>query len=641
MTFRHLKVAGWACIAAVCLASSGLAQDAQKPKVTGDVSDALPDLVELSPFGGVSLFGQISRGLNEKFYDGGTGGGRVAANFGRYLGLELSYNFSGNNVSLVTPIAPGLPSFIFGQQSHQLQLDPVFNFRRRGSRVQPYVTAGPGLIRFIPTKQALDFATSPTNAAIYQSAYLRQDTEVAFNYGGGVKFHISPYLGLRFDVRGLTVLRNPAFDLPGYSQTGIYVVPKNLLNGVDATVGLVFYIGRHVVPPVPVPVQPPQPINPGEITGAGGTLCQGKPITLHATTSDPVNHPLKYLWTLNGASQTAEGPDFSFTPNNAGDFTVAVTATDTTDPKRSVTAGPRTVTVQDYNPPQITSVTATPSTLACMAVANGVHSAALAAAATGSACGGELSYKWSVSEGSVTNDTSANATFDGSNLSFESGGQAQTKTITATLTVTDAAGKSATQTTNVTVNCPQIYQRLSDIVFSKNSARVNNCGKRILIEEAAQQAGTAYDILLVAHRSADEGTTTAATKKGRRAAPARSLDEQRALNAAAVLVNQTAQKSSKSKKDVYPCGTVDPSQVKIDAEGTDQVSTPDPGICGTSIAKFADTKERKGYTISQSDQERRVEVYLVPKGSTSANPPAAKHVEAIPEGVVKALGCPK
>lgn len=641
MSLRDLRVAGLVCVTAICLALSGLAQDTQKPKTPGDVSDALPDLVELSPFGGVSLFGAINHGLDEKFFDGGTGGGRVAANFGRYIGLELSYNFSGNNIGLLTPVAPGLPAFIFGQQDHQLQLDPVFNFRPRGSRIQPYVTAGPGLIEFIPTKQALDYATNPANVAVYQSAYLRRDMEVAFNYGGGVKFHISPYLGLRFDFRGVTVLKNPTFGLPSYSTTGIYVTPKNLLEGLDASVGLVFYIGRHVVPPPPVPPPVTPALNPGEITGAGGTLCQGKPITLHATTSDPANHPLKYVWTLNGAQQTAEGPDFSFTPNNAGDFSVAVTATDTTDPKRSITAGPRVVTVQDYNPPQITSVTATPSTLACMAVADGPHSAALAGVAAGSACGGDISYKWSVSEGSVTNDTSANATFDGSNLSFESGGQAQTKEVTATLTVTDAAGKSATQTTKITVNCPQIFQRLPDIVFSKNSPRVNNCGKRILIEEAAPQAGTAYDILLVAHRSPDENATVGTAKKGRKSPPARSLDEQRALNAAAVLINQTAQKSSKSKKDVYPCGSVDPSQVKIDVEGTDQVSTPDPGICGTSIAKFADTKERKGYTVSQADQERRVEVYLVPKGSASANPPAAKHVEAIPEGVVKAMGCPK
>ena len=50
------------------------AQDAPKQKSTitkSDVSDDLPDLVELDPFGGVSLFGQLNRGLGEKLVTGG------------------------------------------------------------------------------------------------------------------------------------------------------------------------------------------------------------------------------------------------------------------------------------------------------------------------------------------------------------------------------------------------------------------------------------------------------------------------------------------------------------------------------------------------------------------------------------------
>jgi hypothetical protein len=86
------------------------------------------------------------------------------------------------------------------------------------------------------------------------------------------------------------------------------------------------------------------------------------------------------------------------------------------------------------------------------------------------------------------------------------------------------------------------------------------------------------------------------------------------------------------------CGTVDASQVKIDTEGTDQTSTPDPGLCGTS--NLPAQKERKGYNVSDSDKERRVEVYLVPKGSQSM-PPAAKNARPVPETEVKAIGCPK
>jgi hypothetical protein len=626
---RGLSV-GLLCAAVSGLACLAQAQDAPKQKTSmakGDVSDALPDVIELDPFGGVSLFGQVNHGLGEKLEDGGTGGGRVAWNFSRYIGLEFSYNFSTNNVRLITPVAPGLPTYNFGQQSHAVSLDPVINFRPRGSRFQPYVTFGFGSINFVPTKQARNFATDATENAIYQSAALRSDYEVAFNYGAGIKYHISPRFGLRLDFRGLILPKNPTFGLPSFSDNGIYISGKHVFDGLNATVGMVFYFGRHTVPCVPAPTPPPSPLSPGEITGAGGTLCLGKPITLHASTSDPANHALKYTWKLNGAPQTAEGPDFSFTPNNAGDFTVEASVVDTTDATRVVTAGPRTITVQDYTPPTISSVTASPTALTCSSDPDGAHSASLSGVAAGSACGGALSYKWTVSEGSVTNDTSANASFDGSNLNFASGGQSQAKAVTATLTVTDETGKSATQTTTINVTCPPQFKRLSDIVFAKNSPRVNNCGKRILIDQAAQQAGSAYDILLVAHRSADERESMGATRKGRKAAAAHTLDEQRALNAAAVLMN-----------DHKTCGTVDASQVKIDVEGTDQTSTPDPGLCGTSTLPAQ--KERKGATVTEADKERRVEVYLVPKGSQGM-PPAAKNVKPVPESVVKAIGCPR
>ena len=169
MDSGRLKFTGLLCLCSPArLYVAGARCSEKKSTLTkSDVSDELPDLVELDPFGGVSLFGQLNRGLGEKLVTGGTAGGRVAVNVSRHIGLELSYNFSGNNVRLITPIAPGLPSYNFGQQSHAVSLDPVYNLTPRGSRVQPYVTAGFGFINFIPTKQALDFAANPANNAIF------------------------------------------------------------------------------------------------------------------------------------------------------------------------------------------------------------------------------------------------------------------------------------------------------------------------------------------------------------------------------------------------------------------------------------------------------------------------------------------
>jgi outer membrane protein OmpA-like peptidoglycan-associated protein len=625
LRFRPMN---WAIVcAALCFCPFACGQSTTNSKNKSNSSaDEYPDLVELDPFGGVSLFAQVNAGLGEKLVDGGTAGGRVAYNFSRHLGLEFGYNFMINNVRLITPIAPGLPSYTFGNQIQYPWLDLVFNLKPRGARVQPYVSAGAGGAVFNPTAKAKSQAKNLD--PIFHSGNLNDNLQVAVNYGGGVKFHISEHLGLRFDARGF-LSRNPTFGLPNYNNGGIYIPGKQHLNGFQGTIGLVLYLGRPYVPPPPTPPPAaPPPLNPGSITGAEATLCQGRPITLHSSASDPAGHALTYAWKLNGAPSGTNGADFSFTPNNAGDFAIEVTVTDSTNPSRTVTAGPITLHVEEYVAPQITTISATPNTLSCAAQATGTHTANLSAQATGSTCGGNLTYKWTVSEGSVTNDTSPNATFDGSTLNFEGGAQAQTKTVTATLTVTDETGKSVSRTTDITVTCPPQFVRMPDIVFAKGSARVNNCGKRILIDEAAPRLASGdYDIVLVGHRSSDEQPNVAGRGRAKGKVTSHSLDEQRVLNCGAVLSGGTG-----------TCGKIDLSRIKGDWVGTDQTSTPDPGLCGTSNRPAE--KERRGSQVSEADKNRRVEVYLVPRNS-QVTPPAIKNIKQLPAGDVQALGCPK
>ncbi len=612
--------------AALCFCTSVYGQGTNKQSNNSSTDD-YPDTVELDPFGGVSLFGQVNQGLDERLRNGGTGGGRVAINVTRHLGIELGYNFMINNVQLVTPIAPGLPTYIFGDQIHYWSLNPVFNFTPRGSRVQPYLTAGPGVVDFNPTAAARTHAQLPAVNTIYHSGTLTNNWLFGANYGGGIKFHLSDHFGVRLDARGFWS-RNPTFGLASFNNGGLFIPSKQHLNGFQGTLGLVIYLGSRGQAVAPAPVTPPAPLNAGSITGGEGTLCQTKAITLHSTASDPAGHPLTYAWKLNGSPSGTNSADFSFTPNNAGDFTVEVTVSDSTNPSRTVTAGPITLSVKEYVEPQITSISATPNALSCASDTTGTHTANLSGQATGSACGGNLTYKWTVSEGSVTNDTSPNATFDASTLNFEGGAQGQTKTVTATLTVTDETGKSVSRTTDIAVKCPPQFVRLSDVVFAKNSARVNNCGKRILIDEAAPRIASGdYDIVLVGHRDSDEEANLPGTGRGRRRTPGRPLDEARVLNAAAVLSGGTG-----------TCAKVDPSRIRVDWVGTDQTSTPDPGLCGAS--NRPSQKERRGAQVTEADKNRRVEVYLVPR-SSQAMPPAVKNIKPLPEGEVKALGCPR
>lgn len=594
------------------------AQDAAKAATSKQAKDVdvieLPDTVEISPFAGVSLFGQVNTGLVTKHVTGGVYGIRLGVNPFRYVGIEGSYSYSTANVRFLTPVRPGDPTFSFGNRIHDFYINPVLHFTPRGSRVRPYVTVGVGGRNFSPTSSAKDDARDPASAG-FGAQGLNSSLQVALNYGGGIKAHISDHIGFRVDARGF-LSRNPTYMLPDFaSGNSVYIPSKNRLNGVQVTAGLIVYLGKKVVPAPPAPPPPPAPLSAGTITGTDGLLCQGKPITLHSTASDAAGHALNYAWKLNGAPQTATGPDLTFTPNNGGEFTAEVAVTDATNASRTATGGPVNFTVKQYVEPTIAEATASPATIKFG------ESTTLSGKGTGSDCS-SVTCKWTVSEGSLTEGSDGTATFDSKSLNFEQSAQQQTKTITATLTCTDDQGKSTSKTVDFTVTYEPQLIRLADIIFPKNNARINNCGKRVLIDEVAPKLNSDdYDVVLVGHIDNDE---TATPRKGRRAA-ARSLDEQRVLNAAAVLSGGTG-----------TCANVAPSKIKVDWVGTDQTAEHQPALCGTSAR--GEQQERRSSRISESDQNRRVEVWLVPKGGT---PPSAKALKDLPEGDVKKLGCPK
>ena len=118
-------------------------------------------------------------------------------------------------------------------------------------------------------------------------------------------------------------------------------------------------------------------------------------------------------------------------------------------------------------------------------------------------------------------------------------------------------------------------------------------------------------------------TRLTAVKKGRRPT---TLDMERVKNAYAVLTAGTG-----------TCGNVDKSRIKLDWTGVEQTSDFQPGICGTSARPAAG--ERRGSAVSTADQNRRVEVWLVPKGTKI--PAAFKSAKEIPARDLKKAGCPK
>ncbi len=675
--WRHFRPdASTLFCAALCFTTVAFAQDttgtanqttnppsANPPQaaVPATGQDEYPDIVEINPFGGISTWGTVLIGLGTKLHDGGVAGLRVAYNPASHFGIELWGAWSVANVTFQsssglypagTPLAgTPLPNYGFGARNYFFGLNPVFNLRARGTKVQPYLTVGVNGIQFTPTGDAKRLARSPAQNSLFFSGNLNDNLQVGLNYGGGVKFHLSDHFGLRLDGRGFWS-RNPTYGLPDFPNGGIYIPSKHKINGFQGTVGLVFYAGHGKCPPMPPAPAPPPALPQPTITGGEGTICPGKEVTLHANVPGAApGRTLAYAWTVNGQSQGGNSPDLTVTPPaGGGTLNVQLTVTDTTPPppplerpkkfpERCWVQPPAPPAVQPVTAtaaltvtvaaPTVSGVTATPNTLMCSAVPTGDHTAQLTVTAQAGACGGNLTYAWTVSEGSVTNGNTANATFDASSLNFEGGAQGQTKTVTATVTVTDQNGQTAQQSTTITVNCPPQYQRLDDLVFAKNNSRVNNCAKRILIEDTAPKVATGdYDIVLVGHRDTDEEENVPAGRRRRRGQPAQpptSLDEQRVLNAAAVLTGGHG-----------TCANVDPSRVKIDWVGTDQTSETRPGLCGTSNTNI---KERRGQATSAADKNRRVEVYIVPRGQ--ANPPAVKNPRPLPQDVMQRLGCPK
>ncbi len=254
------------CVA-LCLGTRVYAQDTNNTQNTaatkqanagGSSADEYSDKFEIDPFGGISIWGTVSRGLNTKLVDGGLGGLRLAWNPALYFGIELwgEYDVANVEFKLSSGVYPPgfgaaagsqLPKYSFGSRNWIFGLNPVIPLRPRGSKVQPYLTVGVNGIQFTPTSKAYNQARLATNVALYNSGQLNNNLQVGINYGGGVKFHLSDHVGLRIDGRGFWS-RNPTYGLPNYPNGGIYIPSKDKINGFQGTLGLVFYAGTETLP---------------------------------------------------------------------------------------------------------------------------------------------------------------------------------------------------------------------------------------------------------------------------------------------------------------------------------------------------------------------------------------------------------
>lgn len=543
-----------------------------------------------------------------KLVNGAAFGARFDADLTNHFGMEIAWTAWGeNNLQFsLTPGSPvGIRTVAFGGRNGQVYAGPMLYFTKPQSKIRPFVTVGAAYQYFWPTSNAKSQATSTAVPFNYiHAAQLDNSDGAALVYGAGVKYMLSKRIDFRLDARGIFT-RNPHFNLPGLS-TGpgsVYVPQYGVQNGLQATAGIGYRFGyRTPPPPPPAPPAAPEPNRDFNISlSASPTeVCAGESVTVTAAPS--ITGPT-LAWSVNG--QAVSGTTtYQFTPTQTTTVTVTGRA-----PKYNDATGSTTVTVKPYVAPS-GSVTANPSSLTVG------QTSALTSNFTGQ-CGGAIKpATYTASEGTVNGST-----FDSTGVQFDaSNTDEQTKSVTITASAADDKG-SGTATTTVTVRKPASAKatRLPDLIFAPNSSRVNNCGKRLLLE----QLKTYLDkdptgrVVFVGH-STDRETRM------------KNLDQQRALSAAAVI---------SGGKGI--CLNFAPTQILIDAEGTKQNGVDfQPFFCGTSATPK--TPERGGSMVNANDktaQYRRVEVYFVP---TNAQLPASvtNYKDATTYNVNK-LGCPK
>ena len=581
------------------------------------------NFLELNVYGGWGDYAKQTGQPISQIQQGGLMGARVTENFWNYFALEQDAGFfSYHRLVFRGPTTNGVPLPIFGTHVYQGSFNGVLHFTPRDSKFRPFVTVGGGEANYVPNQAARGSAEALPPSAGFVGFGSRGGLE--FNYGGGMKYQMSPRFGLRVDARGYYG-HTPSFGIDATSPEGGATIPRGFRNfGVQLTGGFTMYFG-HVgerpappEPPKPAPPPPPHGLGAGSITASATSVCPGDTVRLHSDASDPQSHGLTYQWSINGNNQGGNSADYTFTPDSAGDYHVGVHVSDTASANAApgVDAAQVNIHVGVYNKPTAGGLTADP------AVLDRGQSSNLHVNATGSECGGTLTYSWAAAEGTVSG-SGASAQYNSSTVTFNEGdlSRPQSKPVTITATVTDAKGGSANASTTVTVNLAAQVKHFGDIVFPKDSARVNNCGKRVLIEQLYPMlnSNANYDVVLVGHIDTNE------VPKGK-SSKLRHLDRDRVLNTAAIL-----------SAGGGTCSALDASRIKGVWVGTTQETEALPTSCSISTTA---PKERKGAEVDANEaKNRRVEIWLVPKGMPL--PPAGRDAKDLPEAELKKLGCPK
>ncbi|HWB85955.1 MAG TPA: outer membrane beta-barrel protein [Bryobacteraceae bacterium] len=572
-----------ATAAAVLAAWTASAQDVPKAGVFLGYS-----YVHFNPAGSASSFSANG------------GNGQFVYNFNKWLGgvadLGAVNNSNQNGIHADTTFF----NFLFG---------PRLTFTHR-SRFRPYaqllwggvyatssaqITAIPAL-DFLPGGPVVINPGEPITARVSAS-----QTAFAMTAGGGLDIRIGKHVSFRpFEFSYyLTRLQN------------LTTAEDNTQNNWRYSGGVAFWFGGEKPAPqanrqmatrtcpdgsvVPINTACPKKNFSLSLTATPAELCQGETARLSPSFSGAAPNQLTFSsWSVNGQPVSDTGAfEFKSEGRAPGTYTVKLTTGgDAFNPASAET----TITVLEYQAPTGT-VSASPSEI------HAGDKSSISSNFRGQ-CGGPIqAATYEASEGTMQGDQ-----FDSSSMQWDTSNNAeQRKTVTITAKASDNRNTgSATTTVDVVRGAVVMPVRLPDVLFPANSSRVNNCGKRILLEQlrAYYERDSSGTVVLVGNSSSDETAADIAQK--------------RVANAAAVI---TAGRGV--------CLSIPQSQVQVSSPGTDQNGVSfESSFCQSSVGR-----------IGPNSDMRRVQVWFVPSGGQL--PASVTNSQAASTLSLSNLGCPK
>jgi hypothetical protein len=564
------------------------------------MSAAAQDIPRVETFLGYSFVRFNAAGRVPAFTSNG-GDGQLIYNFSPLLGIVGDFGGYHNGVVSGVRVDNTVVNFQFG---------PRVSFRKR-KIVSPYMQSLFGGA-FATASKALS-SQNPLASALPRVS--GSGSAFAMLLGGGLNLRLGRHVSFRpVEVNYfLTRLRNPV------------LADVRNQNNLRYSAGLSFLFGGEKPAPPPTPPAATKACPDGStvpvaavcpklemrlvLTTARTEICPNETTLLTPTLGAENRTALNYQWTVNG-QPVSQGAQFEFGASGLqpGAYRIGVTAS---GGNYNPASAEILITVREYRAPTGTVEANPPEVRAG-------EKATLTASFHGQ-CGGTIQPPvFTAAEGKVLGSE-----FDSSGVEFEPAVRSeQRKAITITATATDERGTGTATTTVTVVRKATIAAiRLPDILFPANNARVNNCGKRVLLEQLRSyfEGDAGGQAVLVGHVAENETVPKLALE--------------RAINAAAVITAGAG-----------ICLALPPEQVLVTAPGAAQNGVDfQPNFCASSAGASSNAvAERSGQAVSANDrmaESRRVVVWFVPTGGQL--PPSPTSYQAAGALSVGSLGCPK